>query len=998
MTHHMLIAGAALLSTLIGLVVGSTIVRGTTTKDCSCGFRNVHNGQVFTDSVVVYFNETDSIPTEGFLVESYENQYEKGWNTLYRQGASPNNVNIANASSTSGVPLSQSLELYCDAATDHHLVVGGSVRTARQDIFFGSFRTLMRSTQPWSGGSALSMTVSYNETESIEMSQINSDDPANAWFSMISHGQFPSRDLGVNYTQVAGNGTDPWNWIELRVDWSRDEISYYIGGKLYRSVSRSQDPQLPQTPSAIYLKHWSVGNHFSTQGPPSSRSLGNVGLVRLFFNSSLMNDEGHAEFDTRCQTLDACDVDDLTLRGVSSYSLNAMSRWSQEQPQRHTLIIPLTISIISISVTAFLLINASLLRLPWKRFKFLQRIKEKHVEHDARFPSGTDSRDSRVESFASKSTFSKTTSISSTSSSSAVNSPLTSSSASSSIPASRRPSSEIRRLDPPPRYTSTEDITNEKPRHSSTTFVKEDWKGGKILQGNKTESTIFINEVPVEHSAADIERSKPPESAPHAERKAEFKTDSPLVKKRVDYLAGLVALSCLLVTAVHFNLTFASAAIDPTTYVHYPSEVWARRIITPFLLNLNWIGPFLMTSTRFLVSTFLRTGNLRGVAEKTVQRPFRLLIPVTLIAALEYFLLDSGAINWLEYLPSVTWSSWPFATVPDTFGHFVNKILELAYLIPNASPQIIFNYCTGVLWTIPVQLQGSWVTLLGAIMIYEIKTPWKRLCFYAWCTVVHWYALSWGTYFYLGILLTDLDITFHWKEWLYSHCHIYYPFIFACALIAIGSLGIDLLGQWTNVNYPAYEYGWHPDAETGLPIAQTPNAGYPQYFVPKLNGLIFSVFFQAVVELSPWVQKVFSFQMLVYVFPHIFTIYLIHGFVFWSLGSMICVFLARRGLPYWANISVVAVCSYAAIVMMLPFLTPVVETLGKNLTKGVWEDASEEPAHRKPTMYPFGRELLEGRQGIQDSIEVLADKDVEKGEASKEMGPSITNIGADSCH
>jgi hypothetical protein len=113
---------------------------------------------------------------------------------------------------------------------------------------------------------------------------------------------------------------------------------------------------------------------------------------------------------------------------------------------------------------------------------------------------------------------------------------------------------------------------------------------------------------------------------------------------------------------------------------------------------------------------------------------------------------------------------------------------------------------------------------------------------------------------------------------------------------------------------------------------------------------------------------------------------------------MICVFLARRGLPYWANISVVAVCSYAAIVMMLPFLTPVVETLGKNLTKGVWEDASEEPAHRKPTMYPFGRELLEGRQGIQDSIEVLADKDVEKGEASKEMGPSITNIGADSCH
>ena len=67
-----------------------------------------------------------------------------------------------------------------------------------------------------------------------------------------------------------------------------------------------------------------------------------------------------------------------------------------------------------------------------------------------------------------------------------------------------------------------------------------------------------------------------------------------------------------------------------------------------------------MTSTRFLVSNYLRNGDLQNVAEKTVGRPFRLLIPVVAIAMLEYFLMDSGATAWLEYLPSVTWSTWPF--------------------------------------------------------------------------------------------------------------------------------------------------------------------------------------------------------------------------------------------------------------------------------------------------------------------------------------------------
>jgi hypothetical protein len=130
--------------------------------------------------------------------------------------------------------------------------------------------------------------------------------------------------------------------------------------------------------------------------------------------------------------------------------------------------------------------------------------------------------------------------------------------------------------------------------------------------------------------------------------------------------------------------------------------------------NVIWLGLFFTTSTRFLTTGYLRTGNLKSIAEKTVARPFRLMIPVTGVVVLEYFLIDAGATKWLEYLPSITWSTWPYVVQYENFGTFLNDVLELLYLIPNAAPQITFNYCTGVLWTIPVSLQGSWCQLEGA--------------------------------------------------------------------------------------------------------------------------------------------------------------------------------------------------------------------------------------------------------------------------------------------
>jgi hypothetical protein len=211
-------------------------------------------------------------------------------------------------------------------------------------------------------------------------------------------------------------------------------------------------------------------------------------------------------------------------------------------------------------------------------------------------------------------------------------------------------------------------------------------------------------------------------------------------------------------------------------------------------------------------------------------------------------------------------------------------------------------------------------------------------------------------------MLADLDITYKWRKWLSAHPFAYYPLVLFAAALGFGGLSIDLATQWTNVNYATYEYDIHPDPATGRPIAQTSNAGYPQYYVPKLHGLVFSVGFQVLTELSPVVQKILSFRLFVLVFPHIFTIYLIHGFVYWSLGATLCVQLAALGLPYWANLLIVGVCCYSVIFLSLPFLTPVVETLGKNITADIWKFAHEKPPTRKPTLYPYDQDLILNRE------------------------------------
>jgi len=178
------------------------------------------------------------------------------------------------------------------------------------------------------------------------------------------------------------------------------------------------------------------------------------------------------------------------------------------------------------------------------------------------------------------------------------------------------------------------------------------------------------------------------------------------------------------------------------------------------------------------------------------------------------------------------------------------------------------------------------------------------------------------------------------------------------ALLVWISLANDLFSIWTRYTFSTDERGIHPEVESALPLAQTADAGYPPYTEPKLNGLVFAVGSQYIVELSTWVQAALSTRVFLWLFPHVFTIYLVHGLVWWSIGSLVCVFFAGQGLAYWLNILLIAIICYLTLFLSLPIITPAIEMLGKEVTKSIWLGANEEPAPKRPTSYPFSIEEI----------------------------------------
>lgn len=1138
---------------------------------CSCGYYDATTGRAFTESIIVYFNETTESSQDVWSVQEYVHKKEKGFSAVYRQGARSENVEIGNDSTVwlQDEVNPNSLELFVDPATEDHLVVGAEVNSLRQDIKYGSFRARMRSSHPWAGGSALSMMVTFDETQSLELDMLNADNANDAHLTYMVNAKYLDQQLSTKDLIIKNESSSPispWDFMDVRIDWIEDAVNFTVANSVTRAIT-SKDHEIPKTPSEVVFKHWSTGDANFMQGPPTNRSAANIAWVRLFFNSSLMTAEKQRRYDAHCTREQVCDMDDITLRGSSSYTQGALMPY-KEPPRNITLRISAAIVAAICAFFGFVtLTNAFISRGPWGVFARL--FKRNRPESLGKKPANTlaesssastflgpgfpfepgssaGEENSRGDSLYSQSNadpfelrgptrgaseieinmnladtgdtkpsildgmpsrgcaqfeFSLLNSlmkeeISSTaehrasftkrriSLSKRKASIITERQASiadrkaclkrhrlslserisdvvdrkASQLTERRTSSKERRASIEERKASLEEQvmkeliavaeTQERSRSSVADhplFGPQKPHSLGAMASHAVEEEDVADELSVKTTPKSFEITDIPTNAivpqrRESARSALFKIEQPSLtnpdstlrkdkleesgglsvatskaitpitpsKKRVNYLAGLVALSCIAVTFLHFALTFVPYVGGLGSGQHYSYEEWGRRIVGPYILTPIWIGPFFTTSSRFLAQRYLKDGQLSDIAKKMLLRAPRMLIPVIIIAMLEYFLIDQGTTAALEYLPSISWSTWPYVTNYPNFGYYINYMIELAFLIPNTAPQVVSHYCVGVLWTIPVQLQNSYLVLLAVVMVKDIKTPWKRFAFYTFCILNHWYAFSWGACFWLGLMLADLDVTYKWIKWIQARPLVHYPFLMLMLVITIAAPTFYLIQDQLKYPIMTVEKGWHPDPETGLPMAQTPRAGYPYYYEPRLNTLLFAGALQVIVEVSTWVQWFLSLPVFIWLFPHIMTIYLIHGFIFWSLGAWLCVTLDGIGLPYWANLLIIVVVCYAVLLLVSVLITFATEMTAQAVCRNMWRWASEEPVTKLTTLFPYpkdqflnrirddrraggdresmSREDVEGRQICKPDDDIV--------EKDRERGTAITQLKA----
>jgi hypothetical protein len=694
--------------------------------DCHCGFFDPLTGRSYTDSLIVYFNETGELGGD-FNVSSYEHAYEKGWGTYFREGASESNVYYGNGSTWNISP--GWLNLNVSGKTQKHLVSGAEIESKRQDMMYGSFRGLLRSAAPYaSGGSALTMRLLHNESLSADLSLLSMDDSGvTAKYASTTNGQPPLPENSVNYTTLLGSdyNQSPWDFWEYRMDWDQDNIEWYAGVNKTRTMSAANWT----LPVSFSLKHWSLGFPGWTEGPPANDSGAAIGWMRLFFNSSVTAPEGRQD---NCTADSYCSTEDETLRLTTPYTLD-MERLPADlltkthKPKETPSTAAIVLAIASVVVTSILIIFGLSQKATSKKPAARPSLKshQSNVELSQFKAVGKDSRGqfSNYERGSPRLTVDKHQSTISQKPLLGAFDSHTGSSVTLGAASTAFESSDRLQYGTPERIYNgsdqrdTDDIS---PAQASNVYYSRSDLGSNIdysrrqngaSDGFDTASSQLLpfdakvdgvsvggSTVATQSNAglagavpATYESVKSPPVAVNPAVAAQV----PQQRTRVDYLAGLVALCSILVATTHFVLTFAPSTVMEYVDQHYVSEYWTRRTIEPFFFNNIWTGLFFTTSTRFLTTGYLRKGDLKFIAEKTVCRTPRFMIPIVSVIVFEYFMMDVGAVTYLEYLPSITWSPWPSTSVYPNFGWFLNETLQLIYLIPNAAPQLTWNYCTG---------------------------------------------------------------------------------------------------------------------------------------------------------------------------------------------------------------------------------------------------------------------------------------------------------------
>ncbi|CEH18054.1 hypothetical protein CBOM_04483 [Ceraceosorus bombacis] len=423
--------------------------------------------------------------------------------------------------------------------------------------------------------------------------------------------------------------------------------------------------------------------------------------------------------------------------------------------------------------------------------------------------------------------------------------------------------------------------------------------------------------------------------------------------RRVDYLDGLRGMACLLVATHHWLLIFcySFAAWTPSTPAQYPkmAELFYK-IAGPIVANgdLN-VGIFFMLASRVMVARFQVKKSPADLAEAIFRRAPRLMVPITAAMTFSYLLSDCGAFVWMRRLPSRTWSSWSYLAPYDSIGQFLNTYLLLWFTAPGDVPVATSTYATGILWTTPVIVSCSWTTFLCALVANSIPNHVKRIAFYVVCFIVSWWAARWDYFFIAGLMLSDLDnrLKYREKRFMGLRSRLAARFGFREGRIRIPAQAIGwiffttgaALAWWSAAAdkqiYRDKEHLIHPD----LDAARASQAG-PPYYEPSLDSFFFALGFFLLCDLCDAFRIAFTLRPWSILGRNAFSLYLIHGQVYWSYSAFVHLHLLKAGLDYWAAALINWASSMVLLLVLCECFTRTFDAWGISLSRALWRVAS----------------------------------------------------------